>query len=159
MTRYCLDANIFIQSKNGPYGFDIVPRFWAWIDEMCSQSIVYSSIMVYNELVEGTDQLSVWVKDRRARFVEPSQEVQSMLSDIAGYVLSSYEPHQAEAFLGGADPWVIAQGKTDGSTVVTHEALASPSSKKVKIPNVCAHFGVLYVNLYDMMRTLGARFT
>ena len=28
MTRYLLDANVFIQAKNLHYGFDFCPAFW-----------------------------------------------------------------------------------------------------------------------------------
>ena len=31
MTRYLLNANIFIQAKNLHYGFDFCPAFWDWI--------------------------------------------------------------------------------------------------------------------------------
>jgi hypothetical protein len=160
MSRYCLDANVLIQAKNGPYAFDIVPRFWTWVDEMFAQGTVYSSIMVFHELVEGSDELSVWVKNRRGRsiFVEPSEEVQSCLAEIAALVNSSYEPQQAQSFLDGADPWVIARSKIDAATVVTQEAPVGISSKKVKIPNICTAFGVPYINTYGMMRELGANF-
>ena len=31
MTRYLLDANVFIQAKNLHYGFDFFPAFWDWL--------------------------------------------------------------------------------------------------------------------------------
>ena len=31
MTRYLLDANVFIQAKNLHYGFDFCPAFWDWL--------------------------------------------------------------------------------------------------------------------------------
>jgi hypothetical protein len=160
MSRYCLDANVLIQAKNGPYAFDLVPRFWTWIDEMFEQDTLYSSIMVYNELAEGSDELSAWVKSLRPRgfFVEPGEEVQGCLAEIADYVTSCYEPQQAQIFLAGADPWVIAQSKIDSATVVTQEALVGISSRKVKIPNICEQFDVPYVNTYGIMRALGASF-
>ncbi len=160
MTRYCLDANVLIQAKNGPYGFDIVPRFWAWLDEMFADQTIYSSVMVFKELIEGRDELSTWARDvgNRGFFVEPSEEVQRCLAEIADYVVSRYEAQQAQSFLAGADPWVIAQSRIDSAVVVTQEAPAGINSKKVKIPNICDEFHVRYVNTYGMMRVLGARF-
>jgi hypothetical protein len=160
MTRYCLDANVLIQAKNGPYGFDIVPRFWAWLDEMFTSGTIYSSVMVFNEIAEGSDELSRWARDLadRSFFVEPSAEVQSCLSEIADYVISRFEPQQAQSFLAGADAWVVAQSKIDSAIVVTQEAPVGINSKKVKIPNICTAFDVHYVDTYGMMRTLGARF-
>jgi hypothetical protein len=161
MSLFCLDANVFIQAKNGPYAFDILPRFWSWLDEMIAAQTICSSSMVLRELEEGEDELARWAKERRDSgfFVSPSQEAQSALADISAYVVSNFEPQHAQTFLDGADPWVIAQSKTDSSTVVTHEARAGLGSKKVKIPNICDAFSVPYTDLYGMMRVLGARFT
>ena len=33
MSRYLLDANVFIQGKNLHYGFDFCPAFWDWLVE------------------------------------------------------------------------------------------------------------------------------
>lgn len=161
MSQYCLDANVFIQAKNGPYAFDILPRFWSWLDEMIAAQVICSSSMVLRELTEGDDELARWARERRDSgfFVLPSQEVQSALADISAYVVQTVEPQHAQTFLDGADPWVIAQSKVDSSIVVTHEVRAGIGSKKVKIPNICDVFGVRCTDLYGMMRTLGARFT
>jgi NADPH:quinone reductase-like Zn-dependent oxidoreductase len=59
----------------------------------------------------------------------------------------------------GADPWVLAQAKADSIVVVTHEVLVPPNSKRVKIPNVCSQFGVLYVDTYTILRQTGASFS
>ena len=61
MSRFCLDANVLIQAKNGPYPFDIFPSFWNWLDEQFANGTVYSSIFVYEELAKYDDQLSEWV--------------------------------------------------------------------------------------------------
>lgn len=159
MSRYCLDANVLVQAKNGPYAFDIVPRFWTWIDEMSSRGTIYSTTMVFNELAKGSDELSAWAKERRVSlFVEPTEEVQKCLAEIADHVVSKYEAQQAQTFLEGADPWVIAQCKIDSTVVVTQETLVGFGSKKVKIPNICNEFDVQYLDTYGMMRALGARF-
>ena len=75
------------------------------------------------ELVEGEDELARWARERRDSgfFVSPSQQVQSVLAEISAYVVSNFEPQHAQTLLDGVDPWVIAQSKTDSSTVVTHE--------------------------------------
>lgn len=161
MPRYCLDANVLIQAKNGPYGFDIVPVFWNWIDQMVSAGTVYSTATVYDELIAGDDELSEWVKKRRGEpvFIEPSVDVQAKLSEIANFVQGNYEPQHAEFFLAGADPWVIAQAAIDSAYVVTHEVMVGSSAKKVKIPNICREFAVSYLDTYSMMRALGARFS
>ncbi len=158
MPRYCLDANVLIEAKNGPYGFDIVPGFWDWIDCMVDTSVIYSVRAVYDEITLGDDVLTSWVKDRRQSglFVEPSDAVKERLRMIADYVVNSFEPQHAQSFLSWADPWVIAQASVDQAVVVTREVLAGPGSERAKIPNVFIHFSVGYTDTYAMLRSEGA---
>ena|SRR5271157_4289422 len=158
MRKYCLDANVLIQAKNGPYGFDIAPTFWELIDQKFEEKIICTSTLVYKELADGNDELAAWIKQRRDSgcFVEPDQEVQNNLSAIADYVNKNYPVHEAAEFLAGADPWVIALAKATDSVVVTQEKLVGSESKKVKIPNICKQFGVSYIDTYQLLRELKA---
>lgn len=158
--RYCLDANIFIQSKNGPYGLDFAPSFWAFLDVQAQAGILFSTTEVYRELVAGKDELEAWVKSRKGEpmFIAPDAAAQQVYGEIAEHVIRQYPQQQAQKFLAGADGWVIAQAKTLGAIVITHELKVEQNSSKVKIPNVCEAFGVAYMNLYQMLRMLGAKF-
>jgi hypothetical protein len=158
--RYCLDANIFIQSKNGPYGLDFAPSFWAFLDLQAQSGILFSSTEVYRELVEGKDELEAWVRARKNEpmFVAPDEVAQKVYADIAEHVVKQYPQQQAQKFLSGADGWVIAQAKTSDAIVITHEVKVEQNSNKPKIPNVCEVFGVAFMNLYQMLRMLGAKF-
>ena len=159
MTRYCLDANVLIESARGPYGFDIVPAFWTWLDEQATSGSIYSSTFVYDELAGGDDELAEWVRERRGTplFVAPEEEVQSFVGVISDYVVGAYPAIHAQHFLDGADPWVIAHAKVEGAIVVTREKPVPSNSKKVKIPNVCAHFSVPRIDTYELMRALNLR--
>ena len=159
-SRYCLDANVFIQAKNGPYGLDFHPSFWKFMAVQVDAEVICSPKMVYDELASGEDDLADWVKDRKDQgmFVVPDERIQVVFGDIADNVEQKYANHHARLFLDGADPWVIAHAKVQGAVVVTHEKLVNDESAKVKIHNVCVHFGVKYVDTYEMLRTLGARF-
>jgi hypothetical protein len=160
MPRYCLDANVLIQAKNGPYGFDIVPGFWDWLEQSAEDGIIYTTRAVYDEIQDGNDELASWVKNRRtsSMFVDPDERVQHAFRDIADFVVTEYPNERSEPFLAGADPWVIAQARVDGSIVVTHEVLVPATSIKVKIPNVCQRFSVQYIDTYRMLRETGASF-
>ena len=159
MNRYCLDADILIQAKNGPYGFDIVPAFWSWLDQKISDGTIFIPKMVYSELVNGSDKLADWIRNRKnARFViEANIEVQTAFKSIADHVEQSYLPHHVQAFLGGADPWVIAHAKEAKAVVVTGEVLAH-GAKKIKIPNICKEFDIPCIDTYQMLRNLKATF-
>lgn len=160
MPRYCLDTNIFIEANNGPYSRDFHPSFWKWLDEMVEKQMIFSSTLVYDELVGGGDELSNWVKKRKDAvfFEEPDGDAQEFFTDIADYVMRRYPRRYADLFLSGADPWLIAQSKVEGAIVVTHEKLVPANSQKPKIPNISQEFGVDWRNLYEMMRELGAKF-
>jgi hypothetical protein len=156
---FCLDTNTLISAKNGYYGFDIVPRFWSWLEEQVLEGNVYSPRAVYNEWTKKKDELSVWVSEYAdsGLSVEPSDGVQTKPGVISSHVNGNYLEHRAAHFLGGADPWVIAQAWEDGSYLVTHETAVDHKSSRVKIPNVCDRVcpSVECIELHEMIRLLG----
>ncbi len=160
MDTFCLDSNIFIEAKNGAYGFDIVPGFWNWLDYNIEKGIIYSPINVYQELIESDDDLAIWAKDRRDKglFRLPNDEIQIFFSKVADFVVNTYPPEYADPFLNGADPWVISYAKINNSKVVTRERFLSGTPKRVKIPNVCEYFHIAYLDTYTLLRTLKAQF-
>lgn len=158
MPIHWLDANVFIQSKNGPYSFRVAPRFWAFLDKQLRDGTLASSALVYQELVSGSDDLANWVKNRKeiGLCIKPSREAQRHFRHIADYVYSRYERHQSEDFLRGADPWLIAHALESTGIVVTHESDRKPNARKARIPDVCAQFKVRCINTYRMLDELGA---
>ena len=158
MACFCLDSNVLIQAKNGPYPFDIVPAFWNWLDEQFEQRTIYSSVFVYDELVKYDDGLSEWVKSRKQYFIEPNEEVQKKYAEIINWVQQNNQSEaEVEKFLSGADPWVIAHALVSRDFLVTHEKRVGDNSKKIKIPNICEQFGhQTCINTYQLLRQLNA---
>ena len=154
-----LDSNVFIQAKNGPYGFDLAPGFWTWLEKAVKEGIVRSPVRVYAELTQGKDQLARWAAKMRSKglFVTPDHSVQKYFGDVAVFVQTAYENPYSAKFLGGADPWVIAHAGEGQGTVVTHEILASAGCKDVKIPNVCEQFGIACIQPYAAFKKLGLK--
>jgi len=139
MPNFWLDTDSLIQAKNGPYGFDIAPGFWAFLEQKASEEIIASSVIVYGELEDGAeDDLLQWAKQQKdvGFFVDADLLVQTAFRQIADYVNNTYLQYQASEFLNGADPWIIAHAKAYGGRVVTFEKRA-PNSKKPKIPDIC----------------------
>jgi hypothetical protein len=160
MQRFWLDASVFIQAKRKYYPFDIVPGFWAILEEKGESQVIKSPYEVFLELAKGGDELYRWAQERRERnfFIEPDEHVQQVFREIADFVNEAYQEPAAKYFLDGADPWVIAHAKCDGGTVVTNEKAVAADSFKVKIPNICRQFEVDCVDTFDMLRELGASF-
>ncbi|MAT96847.1 MAG: hypothetical protein CL608_06865 [Anaerolineaceae bacterium] len=159
MPLFSLDANVFIQAKNGPYGLDIMPIFWDWLEAQASSGHIFCAAPVYEELRDGNDELSQWIQERKSLFVkEISVEAQQVFIEIVDYVFKNYPRKNADVFLSRADPLLIAQAKILSCVVVTHERPVPENSSKVKIPNICSAFDVAYTDVYSMMRQLNAKF-
>lgn len=157
--RYCLDSNTLIEAKNIHYAMDFCPAFWDMVDAHSADTL-FSIAQVYDELVKGEDELAQWVKGRKESglFVPADDEAtQQEFAKIANFVAENYAQEQAEYFLSGADPWLIAKCKTAEATLVTKEVPA-PGAKRVKIPNICQEFGVSFVPTHEMIRALNARY-
>ena len=158
-----LDANVFIQAKNSYYSFDLVPAFWTWLHDQATVGSLASIDLVYKELKGGSDELADWVRDRRQAIFH----VGSSSSVVAGHISSlytwaqreGYKEHTIREFMDSADPFLVGAAASLGATVVTQETPAGNSRKKVKIPDACDFLGVLWEQTFDMMRSLGARFT
>ena len=101
--------------------------------------------------------MAKWIRDRRRTdlVVEPNENVQLAMREIADYVNVNFPANRAATFLKGADPWVIAHAWATDGVVVTQESRVPANSTKVKIPNVCDEFGVRPINTYQMLRELG----
>ena len=157
MPEFWLDTNVLIEARNGPYGFDIAPGFWTALDELYNRGEIRMSSLVYEELVAGVqDDLALWIRERRRSglVVEPDEEVQAALREVADYVNGNFMASRAATFLRGADPWVIAHALVSDGIVVTQEARVPANSTRVKIPNICTVFRVGSINTYRMLREL-----
>jgi Domain of unknown function (DUF4411) len=163
--RYWLDTNVFIDAKNHFFAFDLVPKFWKWLEDQMNDGVICSSKMVYNELcrLEGSqDELHKWAKQRRNNgyWIKPDKSVQELYGQISTYVHNTYDATshaKTVDFLDNADAWVIAHALEDKGTLVTEEVKVSPQSKSPKIPNVCEHFNVPYINTTALLRALKFR--
>ena len=139
---------------------DICPAYWDWLDRQFQLGTVASVDMIGRELKEGNDELAEWAKARPDHFIENNdEETQVIFSKIVRVVVTGdYNPGNRDNFLAKADPWIIAKAKAINATVVTHEALVSPNTKKVKVPNICKQFNVPCIDTFQFLRALNARF-
>jgi len=159
VTRYLLDANVFIQAKNLHYGFDFCPAFWAWLERKNASGSVASIEKIADELHAGEDELSSWADARGAAFFLPADnEVVPHLSEVSTWASTqNYEPAAVATFLQVADYWLVAHARAHGFTIVSHE-VPSDSTRRIKIPNACIGLGLHCVSPYEMLRRERARF-
>ena len=62
-----------------------------------------------------------------------------------------------DAFMASADLKLIAHAMVSQATLVTREQPAPDSKKKIKIPDVCNAFNVVWTDPFSAYRTLGLR--
>jgi hypothetical protein len=156
---YLLDTNVFIQAKNLHYGLDFCPAFWDWLISSNAIGQVYSIEKVGDEIKAGGDELATWASARDENFfLKPDARILPALGQISSWAMSqSYEPAAINTFLQIADYYLVAHALTGGYTVVTHE-IASPSTRKIKIPDVCLGRKIKCMTPFEMLRIERARF-
>ncbi len=156
---YLLDANVFMQAKNLHYGFDFCPAFWDWLIEGNTAKKVFSIEKVGDEIDAGGDDLSLWAGQRGASFfLKPDPVIIPALGSVSTWATSQgYEPAAVSTFLQVADYYLVAHALAHGHTLVTHE-IASTSTKRIKLPNVCIGMGIKCMTPFEMLRRERARF-
>ncbi len=154
-----LDTNTYIEAKNRYYSFDLAPGFWQWLDVSADTGLIRSPDAVRRELLKGKDDLAAWVKSRKPSglFIRPDTRTQEAYRAVAEHVYNTYDQPNSQAFLSGADPWLVAHALSSSGIIVTHENLVGPTSRQTKIPNVCSHFNVQWTNIFEVARKLGLK--
>ena len=156
---YLLDANVFIQAKNLHYGLDFCPAFWDWLIHGNAAKLVFSIEKVGDEIEAGGDELAEWAKQRGSGFfLPPDAAMLPALGRVSAWAVGQgYDPAAVNTFLQVADYYLTAHALALGYTVVTHE-VASPSTRRIKIPNACIGLRIKCVSPFEMLRREHARF-
>lgn len=156
---YLLDANVFIQAKNLHYGMDFCPAFWQWLIAENKAGRVFSIDKVADEIAAGADDLTQWArKHGSGLFCKTDGAVAAQFGKVSSWVTGQqYDPAAINTFLQVADFYLVAHALAGGHIVVTHE-VAAASTKRIKIPNVCAGLNLRFMTPYEMLRAEKARF-
>jgi hypothetical protein len=141
---------------------DFCPAYWDWLDQEFATRRLLSISSVYDELTSSKDELTDWVKVRKEHFTSVAdKQTQDKYVDVVEHVygLENKNPVHIANFLDKADPWLISKACVINATIVTHERLDPPNSKKVKIPNVAQHFGVECISTFTLLKEMKVKFT
>lgn len=138
---------------------DFCPAFWDWLIQANAAHRVFSIEKVGDEIEAGADDLSTWAAGRGPGFfLKPDAALLPALSSVSAWATGQgYEPAAVSTFLQVADYYLVAHALAHGHTVVTHE-VATPSIRKIKIPNACIGAGVKCLTPFEMLRHERARF-
>lgn len=162
---FLIDANSLITPHLTYYPFDFAPGFWQQMQQHILSGRIVILDMVKNEILEGNDNLTEWMKSLTiGKFVdrrEPS--ILFFYSEVLQHIQNNpcYQPAALAEWSREtvADPWLISAAKANNYTIVTLE-VSNPGlnpktpSKNAKIPDVADALGVKSTNLFYMMREL-----
>ena len=162
---YIIDSDVLITAKNSYYAFDLCPGFWDSLMAHHHAGHVHSLDRNRQELLQGRDDDSLvkWVHEsvpadfflncNNAEVVATYTEVMLWAQRNAQF----YDSAKAK-FATGADGWLVAYAKVHGCVVVTLEESRPESRNQVKLPDVCSQFGVVYQDVFTMLRALNTQF-
>lgn len=162
---YLIDSNSLITAYRLFYSFDIAPSFWKKLSEHFISGKIVISDMVKNELEQGNDSLTEWLRNLESTHLcnHVDSDIISTYGNVIQYVhdcgLYKESAFRIWSVSTVADPWLIASASVNNYTLVTFEEPSgglNPKNpnKAAKIPDVARHFNVKVINLFEMMRRL-----
>jgi hypothetical protein len=138
----------------------VTPGLWERLEQLILTGLVISHVEVLYEIKKDGlrgEELYEWANSHSTIFKEYSWESE-------GAVIKSMSPRYS-AFVNQkvgdiyADPWLVAQAKTRGLSVITEEkAKLTDDPQKHKLPNVCRHYDVKAMNLLEFTKEQGWTF-
>lgn len=162
---YLIDSDVLITAKNRYYAFPICPGFWASLLHYHSLGSIHSIDRVRQELLNGSpdDDLVHWVSDSvPSEFFHScgDSDVVDAFRDIMMWAQrhGRYTDAAKAKFASGADGWLVAYSRVNGTTVVTNEQPAPESKADIKLPDVCNEFSVEYDDTFSLLRQLGVQY-
>lgn len=144
--KYVLDSSALIDLKH--HYPEIFPSLWNKLSELAENGNIISVKEAYNEVSGRGDFISEWAEKYSTIFETPNQEE---IEIVTGILSKHPELIKKESFSSGrpvADPFLIAKASVNNLILVTNETYI-PNAHK--IPNICAEYGVHYINLKGFM--------
>lgn len=152
---FVFDTSAYVNGWHDHYPPATFPSVWELIETALGDGRVISPREVYTELMHKEDDVCAWAKRHVGGFVEPIEEAQRE----AGAIYATFpNPGLRDA----ADPWVIAEAKVRGLTVVTYEGRTfrgvPTKNWGRQMPGICRHHGIPSLTLPEALGQLGGSF-
>lgn len=160
---YCIDTSSFIDLKRF-YSIDVFPSVWGKMNALARSGRIIAPVEVLNELSKKDDEIFRWAKRHKNKIFKNLDEDQlQIVQDIIRKFPALIDPARE---LPDADPYIIAVAtylikKQEQELFRTHCMVVTQERKekgKIKIPDVCEHYGIEHVDLLEMFRREGWRF-
>jgi Domain of unknown function (DUF4411) len=157
MTLYLLDANVLIRANEDYYPIDRIPRFWTWLEEMGAAGLIKVPPQIYGEITPSRGPLSAWLKElpvKEALLLDEPTELVRVQEVIARGYAPDLNDVELEAI--GQDPFLVAAALGGVDRVVVTKEVPKPRALRGnrKIPDVCAMFGIVSIDDFELYRRL-----
>ena len=153
---YLLDAYVLIDANRDYYPIARVPEFWSWLAHMGQQGKAKIPEEIYEELVDGRDALSDWLKDCKPQLLLR----ESVRPDLVDRVMRqgyADDLTDEEITRMGRDPFLVAHALAvpGRRCVVTTEASRPKRIRANRhLPDICRDLGVPSRNTFEFLREL-----
>ncbi len=152
---FVFDTSAYINGWRDHYPRLTFPGVWNFIEMRMDSGHIISPREVFNEIKEKDDDIFEWARRRVECFVDPIPDVQGMVDGI-------YSSFRNPTGRNRGDPWVVAEAKARGLTVVTYEGrtFSGVPTKRWdrSMPGICHHHGVPCITLPEALQRLGGSF-
>ncbi len=169
MSRFCLDANIFLTAweKSG-YPINVFPSLWKQLALLKDDIILIKPIFNEIDPISPADKkidllkkrekypLRMWLEDNKFIETPVSGNVESTSLDLE----MQYEIQEVSKGAGQNDITLIAYAKMNNKTIVTLEGKQAQIPKEkhnYKIPLICKQQGVDCIDFVTMLSQLGIK--
>lgn len=154
---YVLDTNV-ISSLHKNYYRKRFVSLWKEFDQLVAEGQITSTREVLHELGDGSPGADLeWAKANPKLFATPDAKEGAFVAKIYAFTHFQTNIEKQKLYKGGrnADAFIVARASAIGGTVVTLERL-KPNA--VRVPNICAHFKIPYLDLEGFMEKEGWEF-
>lgn len=134
------------------------PSLWEKFDGIVDEGRLLSTREVLNEIKDSSiTTLLDWAKNHREIFGTLTAEEGTVVEQIFAVRHFQQNIEQKKLYKGGhnADAFVVAKAAVMNGTVVTLEHHAPNAAR---IPNICQHFGILWLSREEFMEAEGWEF-
>ncbi len=151
---YVIDTSSLIDLK--PYPADIFNTLWQNLGTLAKKGRIISTTEVLEELKKKDDEITNWAKSNNSIFktLNPSHlaKVREILTNFPELVDPDSENPQADPFIIALALCPEVQQRLVQTIKVVVSQERSKKGGRPKIPDVCAHYKIVCINLFELFR-------
>lgn len=162
-STFIIDTSCLTTAYRVYYPFDIAPSFWSFMKNCFLDGTFILTNKVLFEIDRGRDDLTDWCRaEVPANLIFDCHSNEEVMNNYANIMIwgnnhPQYNALAKQSFsdFDNADPFAVATALQLKATVVSQEVSAPGSVRNIKLPDVCAQFGVPHIDTFTLLRQLG----